>query len=138
MEKTKEVEVHSDFIRCIIVHPKEPWVLTCSDDGSIHLWDLDKGFTLIRTYDDHKNFVMKIALNPKDINMFASASMDLRVKIWSFTSNNSHLTLEGHTKGVRCELFDVNDQIFTRKSIEADANILISLGLRAIFITKFL
>jgi coatomer subunit beta' len=105
MEKTKEVEVHTDFIRSIIVHPKDPYVLTSSDDGTILLWDLDKGFTLVRSYEEHKNFVMKIAINPKDINMFASASMDLKVKIWSFSSNNSHLTLEGHTKGVNTVAF---------------------------------
>lgn len=110
MEKVKEFEAHSDFVRHICVHPKDPFVLTCSDDQTISLWDVDKNFTLVRTYDEHKNFVMKLAVNPKDYNMFASASMDTKIKIWSFTSANSHLTLDGHTKGtttiVFCPLFD--------------------------------
>ena len=100
MEKIKEFEAHSDFIRCIVLSPKEPYLISCSDDTKISLWNIENNFSLIRTYEEHNNFVMKIAVNPKDTNMFASAAMDHKIKIWSFTSNNSNLTLEGHTKGV--------------------------------------
>jgi len=111
MEKTKEVEAHKDFIRSIIVHPKDPLVLTSSDDGTMILWDLDKNFSQVRIYEEHKNFVMKVAINPKDFNMFASGSMDQKIKIWSFSSNNSHLTLDGHTKGVNTVAFcPLNDK----------------------------
>ena len=99
MEKVKEFEAHSDFIRSIAVHYKEPLFVTSSDDSSIHLYNA-KNFNLIRTYDEHKDFVMKLAVNPKDYNMFASCSMDKKIKIWSFTANNSQITLEGHVKGV--------------------------------------
>ncbi len=99
MEKVKEFEAHSDFIRCLIVHPKNPYLLSCSDDQIINLWDMDKNFNLIRSYEEHKNFVMKIAINQKDLNMFASASMDHKVKIWSFSGSNSHLTIDAHSKG---------------------------------------
>jgi len=98
MEKVKEFEAHSDFLRCILV--KDSYLLTSSDDQTICLFDIDKNFTLIRSYEEHKNFVMKLCANPKDANTFASASMDCRIKIWSFNSTNSHMTLEGHQKGV--------------------------------------
>jgi coatomer subunit beta' len=111
MEKVKEFDAHSDFIRCLIVHPKEAWLISCSDDQTIALWDVEKGFTHIRSYEEHKNFVMRIAINPKDVNMFASAGMDNKVKIWSFTAANSNLTLEGHTKGVSAVCFcPLNDK----------------------------
>jgi coatomer subunit beta' len=111
MEKVKELEVHSDFIRCIVIHPKDPYLLTCSDDQTICLFDMDKNFTQIRTYEEHKNFVMKLAINCKDFNMFASASMDQKIKIWSFNGTNSHLTLEGHSKGVNTVAFcPLNDK----------------------------
>ena len=111
MEKVKEFDAHNDFIRSICIHPKEPWLLSCSDDQTISLWDIEKGFTLIRSYEEHKNFVMRIAINPKDLNMFASAGMDLKIKIWSFTATNSNLTLDGHTKGVTSVAFcPLNDK----------------------------
>jgi coatomer subunit beta' len=111
MEKVKEWEAHSDFIRCIVVHPKDPFILTSSDDQTVCLFDSDKNFALVRTYEEHKNFVMRLAINPKDFNMFASASMDQKIKIWSFTSSNSHLTLDGHSKGVTTVSFcPLNDK----------------------------
>jgi coatomer subunit beta' len=111
MEKVKEFEAHLDFIRCIVVHPKEALLLSCSDDQIICLWDMDKNFSLVRKYEEHRNFVMKLAINYKDLNLFASASMDQKVKIWSILGANSHFTLEGHTKGVSALAFcPLNDK----------------------------
>jgi coatomer subunit beta' len=111
MEKVKEVEAHSDFIRSLIVHPTEPICITSADDGTIKIWDYDKNFTLVRSLEEHKNFVMKIALNPKDPSMFASGSMDKKIKLWSITSPNSHITLEGHSQGVNTVAFcPLNDK----------------------------
>lgn len=111
MEKIKEFEAHTDFIRYLVISPKDPYILSCSDDTKIHMWNYENNFNLVRSYEEHNNFVMKIAVNPKDQNMFASAAMDNKVKIWSFTSNNSHLTLEGHKKGVTSVAFcPLNDK----------------------------
>ena len=111
MEKIKEFEAHQDFIRSIAIHYKESLFLTSSDDNTINLYDVDKNCELVRTYNEHKDFVMKLAVNPKDYSMFASGSMDKKVKIWSFNSPNSQLTLEGHTKGCGCVAFcPLNDK----------------------------
>ena len=111
MEKVKEFEAHSDFIRCIVCHLKLPLFLSSSDDNTIKLWDVDNDFKLIRTYDEHKDFVMKLAINLKDYSMFASGSTDKKIKIWSFNIGNSQLTLEGHLKGVNTVAFcPLNDK----------------------------
>ena len=83
MEKIKEFEAHNDFIRSIQIHYKQTSFLTCSDDNSIHLYDAtNNDFNLIRTYTEHNNFVMNLAVNIKDYDMFASASMDKKIKLW--------------------------------------------------------
>ena len=105
MEKVKEFEAHQDFIRSIVCHLKLPMFLSSSDDNTIKLWDAEKDFKLIRTYDEHKDFVMKLAINLKDYSMFASGSTDKKIKIWSFDIANSQLTLEGHAKGVNTIAF---------------------------------
>ena len=111
MEKIKEVEVHSDFLRSLLVHPTEPIIITSSDDCTIKLWDYEKNFNLIRSLEEHKNFVMKVALNPKYPSMFASGSMDKKIKCWSINSSNSHITLEGHSQGVNSVAFcPLNDK----------------------------
>ncbi|MCQ2819765.1 MAG: coatomer subunit beta' [archaeon] len=111
MEKVKEFEAHSDFIRSIIVHYKEPLFLTSSDDSKINLYDAGNNFELKRTYEEHSDFVMRLASNPKDYNMFASASMDKKIKIWSYNAPNSQMTLEGHLKGIGALAFcPLNDK----------------------------
>lgn len=47
------------------------------------------------------DYVMSLAINPKDTNTFASACLDRTVKIWSLGSSTPNFQLEAHeTKGV--------------------------------------
>ena len=79
--------------------------LSSSDDNTIKLWNAENDFKLIRTYEEHTDFVMKLAINLKDYSMFASGSTDKKIKIWSFNVDNSQLTLTGHNKGVNTVAF---------------------------------
>ncbi|EGC32525.1 hypothetical protein DICPUDRAFT_49561 [Dictyostelium purpureum] len=99
MEKIKSFEAHADYIRCIIVHPTLPYILSSSDDMFIKLWDYEK-WTNIQVFEGHSHYVMSMAWNPKDTNVFATASLDKTVKVWSINSPHPHFTLEGHEKGV--------------------------------------
>ena len=100
-EKITSFEGHPDYIRAIVVHPNQPFVLTASDDMTIKLWDWEKGWKCVQVYEGHSHYVMGLAINPKDTNTFASACLDRTVKIWSFGSGHANYTLEAHeTKGV--------------------------------------
>jgi coatomer subunit beta' len=48
LEKVTTFEAHGDYIRCIAVHPSLPYLLTCSDDTSIKLWDWERGWKCIQ------------------------------------------------------------------------------------------
>jgi coatomer subunit beta' len=100
-EKITSFEAHPDYIRAIAVHPTQPFVLTASDDMTIKLWDWEKGWKCVQVFEGHGHYVMGLAINPKDTNTFASASLDRTVKIWSLGSPTPNFTLEAHeTKGV--------------------------------------
>lgn len=100
-EKITSFEAHPDYIRAIVVHPTQPFVLTASDDMTIKLWDWDKGWKCVQVFEGHGHYVMGLAINPKDTNTFASACLDRTVKIWSLGSSSPNFTLEAHeTKGV--------------------------------------
>ena len=101
-ELVKAFEAHSDYIRCVSVHPTQPYVLTSSDDMLIKLWDWDKAWTCVSVFEGHSHYVMQCSFNPKDTNTFASASLDRTVKVWSIGSPTPNFTLEGHEKGVNC------------------------------------
>ena len=102
MEKVQVFEAHSDYIRCVAVHPSAPFVLTSSDDMLIKLWDWDKKWSNTMVFEGHTHYVMQVIFNPKDPNTFASASLDRSIKVWGLQSAQPHFTLEGHDKGVNC------------------------------------
>lgn len=100
-EKITSFEAHPDYIRAIVVHPTQPFVLTASDDMTIKLWDWERGWKCVQTFEGHSHYVMGLAINPKDTNTFASACLDRTVKIWSLGSSTANSTLEAHeAKGV--------------------------------------
>ncbi|XP_065653479.1 coatomer subunit beta'-like [Hydra vulgaris] len=102
LEKVHGFEAHSDYLRCLQVHPAQPYLLSSSDDMSIKLWDWDKKWLCIQTFEGHTHYVMQIVINPKDNNQFASASLDRTIKVWQLGSPQPNFTLEGHEKGVNC------------------------------------
>ncbi len=81
MEKLKTFEAHSDYIRCIAVHPTQPYLLSSSDDMLVKLWDWEKNWQNTQVFEGHSHYVMMLAINPKDTNTFASASLDRTIKV---------------------------------------------------------
>ncbi|XP_047544204.1 coatomer subunit beta' isoform X1 [Vanessa atalanta] len=102
LERIHNFEAHSDYVRCIVIHPTQPYILTSSDDLLIKLWNWDRNWACQQVFEGHTHYVMQIAINPKDNNTFASASLDTTVKVWQLGSSISNFTLEGHDKGVNC------------------------------------
>lgn len=98
LEKVKSFIAHDDYLRSVIAHPNLPYLLTSSDDCFIKLWNWENNWEEFRVYEGHAHYVMQIALNPKDFNTFASASLDRTIKIWGVAgSEAAHSTLTGHT-----------------------------------------
>ncbi|KAG0143027.1 hypothetical protein CROQUDRAFT_661774 [Cronartium quercuum f. sp. fusiforme G11] len=99
-ERVAGFEAHPDYIRCLAVHPTQPFVLTGSDDMTIKLWDWDKSWKCIQVFEGHSHYIMNLAFNPKDSNTFASSCLDRTVKVWSLGSQTANFTLDAHEKGV--------------------------------------
>ncbi|EPQ28189.1 uncharacterized protein PFL1_04017 [Pseudozyma flocculosa PF-1] len=99
-EKVTAFEAHPDYIRCLAVHPTGSYVLTGSDDMTIKLWDWEKGWRLIQTFEGHTHYIMNLCFNPKDSNTFASSCLDRTVKVWTLGSSVANFTLDAHDKGV--------------------------------------
>lgn len=73
-----------------------------SDDMLIKLWNWEKAWACQQVFEGHSHYVMQIAINPKDNNTFASASLDRTLKVWQLGASSPNFTLEGHEKGVNC------------------------------------
>lgn len=88
-----------------MVHPTLSYVFSCGDDDKIFMFDWDKSWERVNSYDDHEHYVMQMAINPKDTNMFASASLDRTIKVWTIGvsgKTNANFSLVGHEAGVNC------------------------------------
>lgn len=81
MESVVEFKAHTDFIRSIVVHPSLTYILSASDDKCIKLWNWENGWECTKTFEGHEHYVMKVAFNPRDTNVFASASLDCTIKV---------------------------------------------------------
>ena len=46
--------------RHVAVHPTLPYILTCSDDMLIKLWDWDKGWACTSIFEGHSHYVMQV------------------------------------------------------------------------------
>lgn len=68
----------------------------------IKLWNWEKAWSCQQVFEGHSHYVMQIAINPKDNNTFASASLDRTLKVWQLGASTANFTLEGHEKGVNC------------------------------------
>ena len=80
MEKVRAFEAHNDFIRAFAIHPTMSYLLSSSDDYSIKIWDWEKNWECTKL-EGHTHFVMGLCINPKDLNSFASASLDKSIKV---------------------------------------------------------
>lgn len=63
--------------------------MTSSDDATIKMWDFEKGFSLTRLFEGHTHYVMKMCFNPRDANIFATASLDKSIKVFFVTIDDN-------------------------------------------------
>ncbi|GAB4850167.1 hypothetical protein Ancab_029462 [Ancistrocladus abbreviatus] len=108
LEKIKEFEAHIDYIRCVVVHPTLPYILSVSDDKHIKLWNWETDWGCAQTFEGHSHYVMQVAFDPRDSSSFASASLDGSTKIWNLDSRQPIATVEAHPRGVNCVSYFVN------------------------------
>jgi WD40 repeat protein len=71
---------HAKPIFKVILHPKQPLLMTCSADNTVRIWNADNGAE-VRNLSGHTDWVYALALSP-DGNLLASGSWNGEVKIW--------------------------------------------------------
>lgn len=76
---------HLDVIRKLLILPDGKQFLSCSNDGSIKLWDLQSGKNL-QTFYKHESFVYDLALLPD--GKFASTGEDRTVRVWDLSTGS--------------------------------------------------
>ena len=81
-KKIQRFRARVSSVTSLAVHPTKPYVLSSSYGGLIKLWDWDKGWECITTFEgEHSDVVCQLAFNPNDTSSFASVSNDRTIKV---------------------------------------------------------
>lgn len=79
----KTLQGHDHEVSCVdYVKPDGDHLVSCSRDNSIRIWDCHNGF-LLQSIEQHTEWVRRIGQS-MDGKLFASASKDETVIVWSF------------------------------------------------------
>ncbi|EGF81006.1 hypothetical protein BATDEDRAFT_1302, partial [Batrachochytrium dendrobatidis JAM81] len=111
--KTSNLSGHTDWVNKVMILPCRQRLLSCSDDMTIRLWNIESGDTLL-VYAGHvapvQCFQLIFPRYSKEIKLedirVVTGSLDHTIKIWNFATGQTLRTLFGHIEGVWC--VDVN------------------------------
>uniref|UniRef100_A0A1I7STR7 Lissencephaly-1 homolog n=1 Tax=Bursaphelenchus xylophilus TaxID=6326 RepID=A0A1I7STR7_BURXY len=98
---------HRDSVMKVVFHPTYSVLLSCSEDHTIKIWDLETG-QLERSFKAHLSTIQDLCFDATG-NRFASCSADASIKIWDFGDSYDCLkTLRGHSHTVSSVVFVPN------------------------------
>jgi platelet-activating factor acetylhydrolase IB subunit alpha len=80
----RTISAHDNWVRDIRIHPSGRYLISCSDDKSIRVYDILKQFKCIRTLDNaHAQFITCLVFtSPSHIPLLATGSVDHTVNIY--------------------------------------------------------
>jgi WD40 repeat protein len=71
---------HSGAVFKLLLHPRQPLLVTCSADKTVRIWNADNG-AAVRALSGHTDYVYAIAVSP-DGNLIASGGYGGEVRLW--------------------------------------------------------
>ncbi|MFV2066941.1 MAG: WD40 repeat domain-containing protein, partial [Pirellulales bacterium] len=76
------LEEHTDWIRGLAFSPNGQTLASCSDDGTLKLWDVSGDEAQLRTSFSHAGWVLSVAFSP-DGAVVATGCKDRYVRLWN-------------------------------------------------------
>lgn len=92
----RKIKAHEGSVNSLDMSYDGKYLVSCSADYTIKLWDIKNNFKLLNKFEGHKFSVNSISFS-KDSRFLLSASSDGTLRIWSFTNLNQTKTLKGNS-----------------------------------------
>jgi WD40 repeat protein len=106
----QEMRGHSDGVSGVALLADGRRIITCSDDGSLRLWDLESGVQIGNNWrDDGKEGMLSIALSPNGKTV-ASGSMDGTIRLWDVETEKVVARWTGHADVVSSLCWSVDGE----------------------------
>ncbi|KAF9176538.1 protein with putative role during mitosis, partial [Haplosporangium sp. Z 27] len=105
-ECKSEFRGHDNVVECSVFAPVESYpfikelIVSCSNDLSIKVWDLQQDYKCVRTLHGHDHSVSSVTFMPSG-DIIASASRDKTIKLWELATGFCVKTIMGHLEWVR-------------------------------------
>jgi WD40 repeat protein len=97
----QKFEGHDGWINGTIHLADGERMMTCSEDGSLQVWNLKSGKQMGEDWRDGDSKVWKMTLSP-DGKKVVSGNEDGGVRLWDIDTGKLIATWKGHTETVRC------------------------------------
>jgi WD40 repeat protein len=96
--KQQILQAHTPSVFAACYAPDERFLLTGGRDALLKLWSIDNTEKPVQSLPAHLYTINAITFHPTNPNLFATASRDKTIKIWSLTDYTS--TIEGEKGGI--------------------------------------
>ncbi|KAG2050393.1 WD40 repeat-like protein [Suillus hirtellus] len=113
---------HEDWVRGIAFIPGTRLLVTCSDDKSLRLWNLDTGQQVGKPLLGHSDYVLRVAVSP-DGRWIVSGSRDGSILVWEVPTTKSLTvpvsdTYKGHRRDIWSVVFAPDSKTFASASYD--------------------
>lgn len=103
---------HDAAVNDVVFAASDNLAVSASDDGTVGLWDLEKG-TLLHRFEGHDAKVLEVAVT-SDGRYAASAGWDQTARLWDLVDQKPAAVLNGHRGNVNSVAFSTDDKtVFT-------------------------
>ncbi|KAI1302129.1 protein with putative role during mitosis [Mortierella claussenii] len=99
-EYERSLKGHTKSVQDIAFDAKGNYLVSCSIDLSIKIWDLQQDYKCIKTLHAHDHSVSSVAFLPSG-DLIASASRDKTIRLWEVSTGYCVKTIVGHAEWVR-------------------------------------
>eukprot|EP00620_Florenciella_sp_RCC1587_P015150 CAMPEP_0182558538 /NCGR_PEP_ID=MMETSP1324-20130603/2016_1 /TAXON_ID=236786 /ORGANISM="Florenciella sp., Strain RCC1587" /LENGTH=867 /DNA_ID=CAMNT_0024770713 /DNA_START=70 /DNA_END=2670 /DNA_ORIENTATION=+ len=99
LEIKKKLQARSDRVKCVDVHPVEPWVLSAMYNGKVCIWDYETG-TMVKSFDVCELPVRSAKFVVRK-QWFITASDDMHIRVYNYNTMEKVKEFEAHSDYIR-------------------------------------
>ncbi|CAG7833477.1 unnamed protein product [Allacma fusca] len=100
LEVKRKLTARSDRVKCVDLHPTEPWMLVALYNGNVHVWNHENQ-QLIKTFEVCDLPVRTAKFVPRK-NWVVTGSDDVQVRVFNYNTLERVHSFEAHSDYVRC------------------------------------
>ncbi|XP_043491715.1 coatomer subunit beta' isoform X1 [Polistes fuscatus] len=96
----RKLTARSDRVKCVDLHPKEPWMLCSLYQGNVNIWNHETQ-TLVKTFEVCDLPVRAAKFVPRK-NWVVTGSDDMQIRVFNYNTLERVHSFEAHSDYVRC------------------------------------